>query len=95
MVRMQALYRDPPQAADSIVCEAGRRTCSEHETGTEELCDQVDQVGLHIVGTKPSEAYFKGTHARDFYSLFLKFFLHLSVTNKYKTHYSQHFQKYS
>ncbi len=42
-----------PPAADSVGCEAGRRTCSERETGTEELCDQVDQVGLNIVGAKP------------------------------------------
>jgi hypothetical protein len=56
-VRLQALQRaPPPPAADSIGCEAGRRTCSEPETGTEELCDQVDEVGLHIVGAKPSEA---------------------------------------
>ncbi len=26
-------------AADYISCEAGRRTCSEHETGTEDLCE--------------------------------------------------------
>ncbi len=37
----------------------------------------------------------KGTHAWDFHSLFLNFFLHLSVTNIYKTQYSQHFRKYS
>jgi hypothetical protein len=37
----------------------------------------------------------KGTHARDFHSLFLNFFLHLSVTNRYKTQYRQHFRKYS
>ncbi len=55
-VRLQAIHRAPPSAADSVGCEAGRRTCSERETGTEELCDQVDQVGLHIVGAKPSEA---------------------------------------
>ncbi len=30
-----------PPAADYVVCEARRRTCSEHETGTER-----DQVGL-------------------------------------------------
>ncbi len=29
----------PPPVADSVSCEAGRRTCSEHETGTEELCE--------------------------------------------------------
>ncbi len=44
-----------PPATDSVGCEDGRRSCSEHETGTEELCDQVDQVGLHIDGTKLSE----------------------------------------
>jgi hypothetical protein len=33
----------------------------------------------------------KGTHARDFHSPFLNFFLHLSVTNRYKTQNSQHF----
>ncbi len=43
-------------AADSVGFEAGRRTSSKHETGTEELCEQVDPVGLHIVGTKPSGA---------------------------------------
>jgi hypothetical protein len=31
----------------------------------------------------------KGTHAQNFQSLFLNFFLHLSITNRY---YSQHFQ---
>ncbi len=36
-----------------------------------------------------------GTHARDFHNQFLNFFLHLSVTNRYKTQYSQHFRKYS
>ncbi len=34
-------------------------------------------------------------HARDFHSLFLNFFLHISVTNRYKTQSSQHFRKYS
>ncbi len=29
-------------------------------------------------------AVFKGTHARDFHSLFLNFSLHISVTNRYK-----------
>ncbi len=59
MVRMKRdcrLSTGLPPAADSISYEAGRRTCSERETGTEELDDQVDQVGLHIVGAKPSEA---------------------------------------
>jgi hypothetical protein len=27
---------------------------------------------------------FKGTHARDFHRLFFNFFLHLSITNRYK-----------
>jgi hypothetical protein len=27
-----------PPTADYVSCEAGRRTCSERETGTEELC---------------------------------------------------------
>ncbi len=27
-----------PPAADYVGCEAGRRTCSKRETGTEELC---------------------------------------------------------
>jgi hypothetical protein len=37
----------------------------------------------------------KGTHARDFHSLFLNLFLHLSITNRYKTQYNQHFRKSS
>jgi hypothetical protein len=28
-----------PPAAELVGCEAGRRTCSESETGTEELCE--------------------------------------------------------
>jgi hypothetical protein len=28
-----------PPAADCVGCEARRRTCSERETGTEELCE--------------------------------------------------------
>jgi hypothetical protein len=28
-----------PPAADHVGCEARRRTCSERETGTEELCE--------------------------------------------------------
>jgi hypothetical protein len=28
-----------PPAADYVSCEGGRRTCSERETGTEELCE--------------------------------------------------------
>jgi hypothetical protein len=48
-----------PPAADSAGCEAGRGTCSKHETRTEELCDQVNP-GLHIVGTEPSKAPTEG-----------------------------------
>jgi hypothetical protein len=36
-------------AADYVGCEAGRRTCSEHETVTEELCE-IKWI-YHIVGT--------------------------------------------
>jgi hypothetical protein len=43
----------------------------------------------------PIQEQLKGTHARDFQSLFLNFFLLLLVTNRYKTQYSQHFQKHS
>jgi hypothetical protein len=35
----------------------------------------------------------KGTHARDFHSLFLTFFLHYSLTNRYLTQYNQHLKK--
>ncbi len=45
---------------------------------------------LHVLA-----ACLKGTHARDFHSLFLNFFLHISVTNRYKTQSSQYFRKYS
>jgi hypothetical protein len=31
--------------------------------------------------------HLKSTHARDFHSLFLNFFLHLSLSNRYKTQY--------
>jgi hypothetical protein len=48
-VRLQALNRAPPPAADYVGCEAGRRTCSEHETGTEELCGI--KWDYYIVGT--------------------------------------------
>jgi hypothetical protein len=47
-VRLQALHRAPPTAADYVGC-AERRTCSEHETGTEELCEI--KWDYHIVGT--------------------------------------------
>jgi hypothetical protein len=39
----------PPPAADYVGCEAGRRTCSESDTGTEELCKI--KWNYHIVGT--------------------------------------------
>jgi hypothetical protein len=38
-----------PPAADYVGCEAGRRPCSEPETGTEELCET--KWDYHIVGT--------------------------------------------
>jgi hypothetical protein len=34
-----SLQGSPPPAADYVGCEARRRTSSEHETGTEELCE--------------------------------------------------------
>jgi hypothetical protein len=37
-----------PQAADYVCCEAGRRACSQRETGTEELCEI--KRDYHIVG---------------------------------------------
>ncbi len=37
-----------PPAADYVGCEARRRTCSECETGTEELCEI--KWDYHIVG---------------------------------------------
>ncbi len=42
-----------PPTADSVGWEARRETCSERETGTGKLCDQVD-LGLHIVGAERS-----------------------------------------
>jgi hypothetical protein len=48
-VRLQALDRALPPEADYVGCEAGRRTCREHETGTEELCEI--KWDYHIVGT--------------------------------------------
>ncbi len=62
-MRLHALHRAPPPAADSVGCVAGRRTCSEREPGTEKLCDQVHQGGLLIVGAKPSEAPAEGHKA--------------------------------
>jgi hypothetical protein len=38
-----------PPAADYVSCKAGRRTCSEHENGTEELCEI--KSDYHIIGT--------------------------------------------
>ncbi len=38
-----------PPAADYVSCEAGRRTCSERETGTEELHEI--KWNYHIIGT--------------------------------------------
>ncbi len=38
-----------PLAADYVSCEARRRTCSQRETGTEELCEI--KWDYHIVGT--------------------------------------------
>ncbi len=40
-----------PPAADYVFCEAGRRTCSEHDTGTGELCEI--KWDYHIVGDDP------------------------------------------
>jgi hypothetical protein len=39
-----------PPAADYVGCEAGRRTCSEHETGRGKLCEI--KWDYHIVGTR-------------------------------------------
>jgi hypothetical protein len=38
-----------PPAGDYVSCEAGRRTCSEREIGTEELCEI--KWDYHIVST--------------------------------------------
>jgi hypothetical protein len=38
-----------PLAADYVSYEAGRKTCSEHETGTGKLCEI--KWDYHIVGT--------------------------------------------
>jgi hypothetical protein len=40
-------------AADNVGCEAVRRTYSECETGTEELCEI--KWDYHIVGRRPSD----------------------------------------
>jgi hypothetical protein len=45
---LQALHRAPPSSR-LCGCEAGRRTCSERETRTEELCEikwDYDIVGM-------------------------------------------------
>ncbi len=39
----------PPPAADYVGCEAGKRTCSGCEIGTEELCEI--KWDYHIVST--------------------------------------------
>ncbi len=39
-----------PLAADYVSYEAGRKTCSERETGTGKLCEI--KLDYHIVGTK-------------------------------------------
>ncbi len=44
-----ALLQGSPPATDYAGCEARKRTCSEHETGTEELCEI--KWDYHIVGT--------------------------------------------
>jgi hypothetical protein len=41
-----------PPATNYVGCEARRRTCSEHETGTEELCEI--KWDNHIVGMTES-----------------------------------------
>jgi hypothetical protein len=49
MQREYRLSTGLPPAADYVGGEAGRRACSEHETGTEELCEIM--WDYHIVGT--------------------------------------------
>jgi hypothetical protein len=41
--------KSSPPAADYVSCQARRRTCSERETGTEELCEI--KWDYHIVST--------------------------------------------
>ncbi len=59
-VRLQALHRAPPPAADYVGCDVGRWTCSEGETGTEELCEIkwdyhiVSMTAWCLFGTKPA-----------------------------------------
>ncbi len=50
---------------------------------------------IRFLSNKNLTTCLTSTLARDFHSLFLKLFLHLSVTNIYKTQYSYHFRKYS
>jgi hypothetical protein len=54
-VRMQALHRAPPQQPTPSVVKLEGIPAASVKLGTEELCDQVDQDSLHIVGAKPSE----------------------------------------
>jgi hypothetical protein len=56
-----------PPAADSVSCEAGRRTRSERETRTEELCEI--KLAFHIVGAEPSEAPTEGQRSRWLFTL--------------------------
>jgi hypothetical protein len=49
VVRLQALHRAPKQLT-MLVCEARRRTASERETRTEELCEV--KWDYHIVSTR-------------------------------------------
>ncbi len=56
--------------------------------------DVIRMVGKRGI-TENTDSILKGTHARDFHNVFLNFFLNLLVTNRYKTHYSQHVRKYS
>jgi hypothetical protein len=56
-----------PPAADSVGCEAGRKTCSKLETRTEELCEI--KSAFHIVNTEPSEAPTEGQRSRGLFTL--------------------------
>jgi hypothetical protein len=42
-------FPPPPPVADYVDCEPGRKTCSERETRTEELCEI--KWDYHIIGT--------------------------------------------
>jgi hypothetical protein len=52
-VRLQALHRATPPAADSVSCELGRETCSERETGTGKLCE-IQCCGSEIIFPDPT-----------------------------------------